>query len=57
MTDREKIQYASFLFRGDARIWWELMEETYDVATMTWEEFRQEFEAEYKIEDQVHEKV
>lgn len=33
------------------------MEETHDMATMTWEEFKQEFEAEYRIEDQVHEKV
>ena len=33
------------------------MEETHDVTAMTWEEFRQEFEAKYRIEDQVHEKV
>lgn len=57
MSDREKIRYASFLFRGDARIWWELMEETHDTTVMTWGEFRQEFEAEYRTEDQVHEKV
>ncbi|XP_031283420.1 pentatricopeptide repeat-containing protein At5g39710-like [Pistacia vera] len=36
MTDRENIRYANFLFRGDARIWWELMEDTHDVPVMTW---------------------
>ena len=57
MNDRERIRYANFLFRGDARIWWELMEETHDLAPMTWEEFKGLFEAEYRTEDRVHEKV
>lgn len=34
MTDQERIQYASFLFRGDAHIWWELIEDTHDTALM-----------------------
>ena len=51
MNDRERIRYASFLFRGDARIWWELMEETHDSVLMTWEEFKRLFEAEYRTED------
>ncbi|XP_031250164.1 uncharacterized protein LOC116108019 [Pistacia vera] len=57
MTDPEKIRYASFLFRGDARIWWELMEDTHEIAVMTWGEFRRLFEAEYRTVDRVHEKI
>ncbi|XP_031286362.1 uncharacterized protein LOC116145055 [Pistacia vera] len=44
MADWEKIRYASFLFKSDAWIWWELMEETHDVAMMTLGDFRRLFE-------------
>ncbi|XP_031277911.1 uncharacterized protein LOC116136343 isoform X2 [Pistacia vera] len=57
MTEWEKIRYANFLFRGDARIWWELMEDTHDIASMTWGDFRRLFETEYGMVDRVHEKT
>ena len=35
MTDREKVRYASFLMRGEARVWWDLVKETRNVDLMT----------------------
>ncbi|XP_031253149.1 uncharacterized protein LOC116111086, partial [Pistacia vera] len=55
--DWKQIRYASFLFKSDARILWKLMEETHDVATMSWGDFRRLFEAEYRTADRMHEKI
>ena len=53
MTDQEKIRYASFLFKGDARVWWDLVRETEDISTMTWADFKRVFDAEYRTADMI----
>ncbi|XP_031273899.1 uncharacterized protein LOC116132386 [Pistacia vera] len=51
MSDQEKVRYASYLLRGDARVWWKLMEHTYVTSNLSWNEFKRLFEAEYRSAD------
>ena len=51
MIDQEKIRYASFLFKGDARVWWDLIRETQDVSSMTSAEFKRVFDIECRTEN------
>ncbi|XP_031282058.1 topless-related protein 4-like [Pistacia vera] len=44
MIDQEKIWYATYLLRGDAMTWWELMEQTQDTTSLTWSGFKELFE-------------
>ena len=36
MSDQEKVHYVSYLLRGDARVWWKLMEHTYVTSALSW---------------------
>ncbi|XP_031258857.1 uncharacterized protein LOC116116967 [Pistacia vera] len=51
MSDQEKVRYASYLLKGDARVWWKLMEHTYVTSALSWNEFKRLFEAEYRSAD------
>ncbi|XP_031282091.1 uncharacterized protein LOC116140625 [Pistacia vera] len=57
MSDPKKVCYASYLLRGDARIWWQLMEHTYVVSALSWSEFKRLFEAEYRSADMISTKT
>ena len=47
LSDREKIQCATFLLKKEARYWWRTVKERTDVPSMTWEEFITEFNLKY----------
>ncbi|XP_031248851.1 uncharacterized protein LOC116106631 [Pistacia vera] len=57
MTDQEKIRYATYLLRGDAMTWWELMEQTQDTTTLTWSGFKELFEEQYRTADMMSSKL
>lgn len=42
---------ATYMFRKDARIWWEVITQTRNVSTITWEEFQTLFNKKYYNED------
>ena len=43
----ERVACASYMFREDARIWWDVVVQRRDVSIMTWEEFRKNFNEKY----------
>ena len=43
----EKVTCAAFMLRDDASYWWDSMVSVHDAATMTWDQFRELFEAKY----------
>ena len=43
----ERVACASYMFREDARIWWDVVTQRKNVAVMTWEEFRNIFNEKY----------
>ncbi|XP_062112607.1 uncharacterized protein LOC133823773 [Humulus lupulus] len=43
----ERVVCASFILRKDARIWWEVVEQSQDVNTMDWDGFKQVFNDKY----------
>ena len=45
------------MLRKDARIWWEAMEKSKDVAVMTWAEFLREFNFKYYSQVVVNSKI
>ncbi|KAL5570735.1 hypothetical protein UlMin_020332 [Ulmus minor] len=47
LNDREKVMYASYMLRKDARYWWESVKLRRNVLTMTWGEFVGEFNQKY----------
>ncbi|GMN54115.1 hypothetical protein TIFTF001_023248 [Ficus carica] len=47
LNDQEKVLYASFMLRKDARLWWETVQIRRDVTQMTWEDFMEEFKEKY----------
>ncbi|XP_031260038.1 uncharacterized protein LOC116118205 [Pistacia vera] len=57
MIDQEKIRYATYLLRGDAMTWWELMEQTQDTTTLTWSGFKKLFEEQYRTADMISSKL
>ncbi|XP_031283418.1 uncharacterized protein LOC116142108 [Pistacia vera] len=57
MIDQEKIPYATYLLRGDAMTWWELMEQTQDTTTLTWSGFKELFEEQYRTADMISSKL
>ncbi|XP_031286440.1 uncharacterized protein LOC116145148 [Pistacia vera] len=57
MTDQKKIRYATYLLRGDAMTWWELMEQTQDTTTLTWSGFKELFEEQYRTADMISSKL
>ncbi|XP_060974274.1 uncharacterized protein LOC133039400 [Cannabis sativa] len=47
VVGNDRVACATFQFQEDALIWWEMISLTKDVARMTWEEFRELFNAKY----------
>ncbi|CAH9101777.1 unnamed protein product [Cuscuta epithymum] len=47
LADNDKVRCASYSLTMDARIWWETVETRYDIAQMTWEQFKEEFTNQY----------
>ncbi|GMN64085.1 hypothetical protein TIFTF001_033165 [Ficus carica] len=47
LNDQEKVLYASFMLRKNARLWWEIVQIRRDVTQMTWEDFVDEFNEKY----------
>ncbi|GMN65393.1 hypothetical protein TIFTF001_034469 [Ficus carica] len=44
---QERVLYASFMLRKDARLWWKTVQIRQDVSQMTWEGFVDEFKEKY----------
>ena len=47
LSDKEKIQRATYMLKKEARYWWRTVKKRIDVSTMTWEEFVTEFNLKY----------
>ncbi|XP_062093873.1 uncharacterized protein LOC133799899 [Humulus lupulus] len=47
LNDRERISCASLLLKNDARIWWDVIRRTRDLAIMTWNDFVLAFNKKY----------
>ena len=47
IEDEEKVKCAVYILRKDARIWWETVMKSRDVAIMTWAKFLREFNSKY----------
>ena len=58
----DKLSCASYMLRGDARIWWGVVSQIQDVRTLSWEQFQGLFNEKYfsdvirssKMEEFVH---
>ena len=47
ISDADRIRCASFMFRDDARIWWQSAKTAMDLSTATWEQFKEVFYGKY----------
>ncbi|XP_042380066.1 uncharacterized protein LOC121972467 [Zingiber officinale] len=47
LTDANKVKCAIFMLRDDARVWWEGVRLTVDLATLTWTDFKEVFYGKY----------
>ena len=47
IEDVEKVNCAMYMLRNDARIWWDAVKKTRDMAAMIWVEFLVEFNSKY----------
>jgi len=47
INDHERVLFASYILRKDARHWWATLKLRKDVNTMTWAEFVREFNQKY----------
>ena len=43
----DRVACATYMLREDARIWWEVASQTREVATLTWEGFKDLFNQKY----------
>ena len=57
IEDEDKVKCAVYMFRKDARIWWDAIKKTCDTATMTWVEFLIEFNSNYYNQALINSKV
>ena len=57
IEDEEKVKCVIYMFRKYARIWWEMVMKSRDVATMTWAEFLREFNFKYYSQAVINSKV
>ena len=39
VVGNERVACATYMFREDARIWWEVISQTINVNALSWEEF------------------
>lgn len=44
MTEAKNVRYATYQFKVDTRLWWNLTKEFIKVAEITWAEFKKLFE-------------
>ena len=47
LSDKEKIQCATFILKKEARYWWRTVKKRVDVSIKTWEEFVTKFNLKY----------
>ena len=47
VVGNETVACATYMFREDARIWWEVISQTRNVNTLDWEKFRTLFNEKY----------
>ena len=47
IEDIDRVKCAVYMLRKDARIWWDIVKKTHDVATMTWAKLLIEFNSKY----------
>ena len=57
IEDEEKVKCVVYMLRKDARIWWEAVMKSRDVATMTWAKFMREFNSKYYSQAVINSKV
>ena len=57
LSEREKVRYAVFLLKGDAKVWWNLAKTSIREGQMTWARFRQLFDAEYRSLEVIYAKA
>ena len=57
IEDEEKVKCVVYMLRKDARIWWEAVAKSRDVAVMTWAEFLREFNFKYYSQAVINIKV
>ncbi|XP_062075555.1 uncharacterized protein LOC133779632 [Humulus lupulus] len=47
LNDHQRVSCAAHILKMDAKIWWDVVKETRDLNTITWENFIQEFSKKY----------
>ncbi|XP_062119045.1 uncharacterized protein LOC133832754 [Humulus lupulus] len=47
LNDHQRVSYVTHLLKMDARIWWDVVKQTRDLNTMTWEDLVQAFGKKY----------
>ena len=57
IEDEEKVKRVVYILRKDARIWWEVVAKSRDVAVMTWAEFMREFNSKYYSQAVINSKI
>ena len=57
IEDEDKVKCAVYMLRKDARIWWDAVKKTRDIARMTWAEFLIEFNSNYYSHVVINSKV
>ena len=57
LSEREKVRFAVFYLRGDAKVWWSIAKATVSEQQMTWAEFRWLFDAEYRGTEMMYAKA
>ena len=57
LSKREKVRYAVFHLRGDAKVWWGLAKTSINEEQMTWAKFRQLFDVEYRSTEVLYAKA
>ena len=57
LSEREKVRFAVFHLRGDAKVWWSLAKASISEQQMTWAEFRRLFDAEYRDTEMMYAKA
>lgn len=47
LVGHDRVMCATYMFRKDARTWWDVISQTRDVSTLSWEEFVRLFNEKY----------
>ena len=54
---KDKVKCTTYMMKKDARIWWDVVKKTRDIATMTWVKFLIEFNSKYYDQAVINSKV